>query len=234
MKTPEKSITSMVDASFMAREIRGAVFDLDGVLVDTAKYHFQAWRAIACQLGFDLPEQVNEWLKGVSRQKSLEIVLQYGHVTCDESLKQQLTKQKNDWYVQLLNQLDTTAILPGVKEYLRWLKTRKVRIALGSASSNARMILEKTGLVGHFDAIVDGTYQLPAKPEPDVFQMAASQLAFAPDQCVVFEDSIAGITAAKSAGMLSVGIGNPTELANADIIIRSLDVLLPKSLREVS
>ena len=218
----------------MAREIRGAIFDLDGVLVDTAKYHFQAWRGLAGQLGFELPDQVNEWLKGVSRQQSLEIVLQYGQVTCDESRKQELARQKNDWYVQSLKQLDSTAILPGVKEYLRWLRTRNVRIALGSASSNARMILERTGLVDYFDAIVDGTDQLPAKPEPDVFLLAAQKLTLSPEQCVVFEDSVVGITAARSAGMLAVGIGPPAELAQADLIIRSLDVLLPKSLREVS
>jgi len=218
----------------MAREIRGAIFDLDGVLVDTAKYHFQAWRVLAGQLGFELPDPVNEWLKGVSRQQSLEIVLQYGQVTCDESMKQELARQKNDWYVQSLKQLDATAVLPGVEEYLRWLRTRNVRIALGSASSNARMILERTNLAGYFDAIVDGTDQLPTKPEPDVFQMAAKKLALSPERCVVFEDSVAGITAARSAGMLAVGIGNPAELAQADLIIRSLDVLLPKSLEEVS
>ncbi len=195
---------------------KGVIFDLDGVIVDTAKFHYLAWRKLANDLGFDITETQNEELKGVSRVKSLEIILDWGGVTLSEDEFMEQMAMKNDNYLAYISGMTKSDILPGVSEVIDYLKENNIPIALGSASKNARNILEKVGLYQGFDAIVDGNDVSKAKPNPEVFLIAANQLNVAPENCVVFEDSVAGIQAANLAEMTSIGIGEKSVLNEAD------------------
>ncbi|SDS83134.1 beta-phosphoglucomutase [Gillisia sp. Hel1_33_143] len=195
---------------------KGVIFDLDGVIVDTAKFHFLAWRKLANDLGFDITETQNEELKGVSRVKSLEIILGWGGVTLTEDEFMEQMAMKNDNYLSYISGMTKSDILPGVSEIIDFLKENDIPIALGSASKNARNILEKVGLYQSFDAIVDGNDVSKAKPNPEVFLIAADQLNVDPENCVVFEDSVAGIQAANLAKMTSIGIGEEAVLNEAD------------------
>ncbi|ANA80704.1 beta-phosphoglucomutase [Paenibacillus glucanolyticus] len=203
--------------------ITACLFDLDGVLVDTAKYHYIAWKRLAGELGFDFTEQDNERLKGVSRMASLDILLEIGGMTLDEDAKLALAEKKNAWYVEYISKMDESEILPGALDFIQALKARGIKVALGSASKNAMLILNNTGLTPYFDAIIDGTKTSQAKPDPEVFTMGAHELDVQPDTCVVFEDAEAGIEAATRAGMRSVGIGSPETLGRADIVLSSLE-----------
>ena len=209
----------------MLQEMRAAIFDLDGVIVDTAKYHYLAWKRLAHELGFDFTETDNERLKGVSRVRSLEILLEIGGLTVDETVRSELAARKNDWYVDYIRNMDASEILPGAAEYLQGLRIRGVRIALGSASKNAPLILERLGISSLFDAVVDGNKVSKAKPDPDVFLCAAQTLKIPPGDCVVFEDAEAGIEAAHRAGMTAVGIGKPSLLKEADAVVAGLHQL---------
>jgi beta-phosphoglucomutase len=206
----------------MIREMRAAIFDLDGVIVDTAKYHYLAWKRLAHSLGFDFTEVDNERLKGVSRGRSLEILLQIGGMDFDDETKAQMAARKNEWYVDYIRQLDVGEILPGATEYLKAIRSRGVRTALASASRNAPLILERLGISALFDAAVDGNKVNNAKPDPEVFLRAAEELGIPPASCVVFEDAEAGIEAALRAGMGAVGIGSPFRLKDADVVIGGL------------
>jgi beta-phosphoglucomutase len=210
----------------MIQKMRAAIFDLDGVIVDTAKYHYLAWKRLANELGFDFTEADNERLKGVSRVRSLEILLEIGNVSIDEETRRQVAARKNEWYVDYIRHMDASEILPGAMEYLQMLRTKRVRIALGSASKNAPLILERLGLSMSFDAIVDGNKVSKAKPDPEVFLRAAEELNVPNHECVVFEDAEAGIEAAHRAGMTAVGIGKPSLLKDADIVIAGLHRLI--------
>ncbi|OIB00752.1 beta-phosphoglucomutase [Paenibacillus sp. LC231] len=203
--------------------LTACLFDLDGVLVDTAKYHYIAWKRLAGELGFEFTEQDNERLKGVSRMASLDILLEVGGITLDEDAKQALAEKKNAWYVEYISNMDESEILPGAREFIQALKDRGIKVALGSASKNAMLILNNTGLTPYFDAIIDGTKTAQAKPDPEVFTMGARELGARPDDCVVFEDAEAGIEAAIRAGMRSVGIGSPETLGRANIVLPSLE-----------
>lgn len=194
------------------------IFDLDGVIVDTAKYHFLAWKKIANQLNINFTPEHNELLKGVSRVRSLDIILDLGKVEAQEEDKNKWLFQKNEDYLSYLVDMDESEILPGVFAVLKFLKEKKQPIALGSASKNARPILEKTGILSYFDAIVDGNDVTNAKPDPEVFLIAAKALGIPPERSIVFEDSIAGIQAANIAKMVSVGIGNQTHLHEAKYV----------------
>lgn len=213
----------------MIRIMRAAIFDLDGVIVNTARYHYLAWKRLANELGFDFTEQDNERLKGVSRARSLEILLEIGGLSLDETSKQALAAKKNAWYVEYIRRMDASEILPGATEYLSLLRERGVKTALGSASQNAPLILERLGLTQMFDAIVDGRLVQRAKPDPEVFLRAAEALGIPPAECVVFEDAEAGVEAARRADMGCVGIGDPVVLRNADVIVRGLDQLVALS-----
>jgi beta-phosphoglucomutase len=202
-------------------EIRGAIFDLDGVLVDTARYHYLAWKRLASELGFEFTKRDNERLKGVSRTQSLEILLEVGHRTLNKKEKLAAAAKKNTWYVEHLNTLDETALLPGSREYLVLLRNRGVRIALGSASKNAPLILDRLNIKLFFDAVIDGNSVERAKPDPEIFLKAAAALSLPPEQCVVFEDSAAGIKAAKAGGMTAIGVGKIENLPGADCYIDS-------------
>jgi beta-phosphoglucomutase len=210
----------------MIREMRAAIFDLDGVIVDTAKYHFLAWKRLARQFGFDFTETDNERLKGVSRVRSLEILLEIGGLTMDEAEKEKVATQKNEWYIDYIKHMDSSEILPGAAEYLRHLRAKGIKTALGSASKNASLILERLEIFNLFDAVIDGNKVSQAKPDPEVFLRAADELGVPPTSCVVFEDAEAGIQAALRANMGVVGIGKPGILSEADIVVSGLEQLL--------
>lgn len=205
--------------------MRGALFDLDGVIVDTARHHFLAWRRLADGLGFEFTEAHNERLKGVSRARSLEILLEIGGVATTPAEREEMAARKNAWYVDAISRLDAADILPGADDYLRRLRARGVRVALGSASKNAPLILDRLGIAGLFDAIVDGNAVSRAKPDPEVFLVGAGRLGLAPADCVVFEDAEAGVEAARRAGMRVVGIGDPVALGSADLVVPGLRAL---------
>lgn len=194
---------------------KGFIFDLDGVIVDTAKYHYLAWKKIADSLNIEFTHEHNELLKGVSRVRSLDIILELGSVEASQEQKDQWLVQKNEEYLSYLVDMDQSEILPGVLPVLDYLKANEQLIALGSASKNARPILEKTGILSYFDAIVDGNDVSNAKPDPEVFLIAAQQLNTSPNDAIVFEDSVAGIQAANIANMTSIGIGDATVLHEA-------------------
>jgi beta-phosphoglucomutase len=196
------------------------IFDLDGVIVDTAKYHFLAWKKIANELNIDFTHEHNELLKGVSRVQSLDIILELGKVTASQEDKNLWLTQKNEDYLSYLVDMDESEILPGVMPILKYLKEKNQAIALGSASKNARPILEKTGILSYFDAIVDGNDVANAKPDPEVFLQAAKLLNVSPEDSIVFEDSVAGIQASNIAKMTSVGIGEATILYEAKYIFK--------------
>jgi beta-phosphoglucomutase len=207
--------------------VRGALFDLDGVLVDTAVYHYRAWKRLARELGFDFTEADNERLKGVSRRRSLEILLETGGRRMTAAEKTAAAERKNAWYVESLQTLDEGALLPGSREFLTLLRAERVRIALGSASKNAPLILERLGITPLFDAIIDGNHIKSAKPDPEVFLAGAKALALPPAACVVFEDALAGIEAARAGGMRAIAVGSPENLPGADRYISSLKDMLP-------
>ena len=191
------------------------IFDLDGVIVDTAKYHFLAWQKIASQLGIEFTPEHNEELKGVSRVRSLDIILALGKIQATQEEKDQWLTQKNNDYLSYIENMDESEILPGVLNVLEYIKNKQHLIALGSASKNARPILEKVKIVHLFDAIVDGNDVTNAKPDPEVFLRAAQLVGASNENAILFEDSVAGIQAANIANMTSVGIGDPTILNEA-------------------
>ncbi|MFS4446651.1 beta-phosphoglucomutase [Maribacter sp. 2307UL18-2] len=194
----------------------GFIFDLDGVIVDTAKYHYLAWKNLAQELGFEFTHEQNELFKGVSRKRCLEILLDIGGVTATQEQFDSWMIEKNEDYLKYIEKMDETEILPDVPKVLEYVKRHEMPIALGSASKNARPILEKVKLLSYFETIVDGNNVTKAKPDPEVFLIAAEQLGVRADQCVVFEDAQAGIAAANSADMISIGIGDAQVLSEAD------------------
>ncbi len=199
--------------------VKGCIFDLDGVIVDTARYHYKAWNRLALGLGFDFTEDHNERLKGVSRMASLNILLEVGGLTLPDFERQKLADQKNAWYLDYILKMTPADILPGVPEFLEKLRDTGIKLALGTASKNALIILNQIGLSHAFDSIVDGNRVTNAKPDPEVFLLAAADLMENPTDCLVFEDAIAGVEAAHRGGMRCIGIGRPEILYQADRII---------------
>lgn len=206
--------------------MRAAIFDLDGVIVDTAKYHFQAWSELARELGYTLAPEVNERVKGVSRGRSLQIVLEAGGLAdrFGESDRARMAERKNRRYVELIGAMDKRELLPGAAECLGAWRAAGVRTALGSASRNAPLILDALGIRAWFDTVVDGSVVTSAKPDPEVFLVAALRLGADPAGCVVLEDAVAGIQAAHRAGMYAVGVGRPEVLTEANEVIPGLHV----------
>ena len=201
------------------------IFDLDGVIVDTAKYHYQAWRSLANELGIDFTIEQNEQLKGVSRVSSLKKILKWGGRTLDPVEFQNKMDQKNANYIEYISDMNTSELLPDVDRVLKYLTNKDQYITLGSASKNARPILDKVKITGLFDAIVDGNDVKEAKPNPEVFLKAAQQTKSNAKVCIVFEDSVAGIQAANIAGMISVGIGDPKILYEAQYNFQNFTVM---------
>ncbi|MET6991315.1 beta-phosphoglucomutase [Sediminicola arcticus] len=195
--------------------IKGFIFDLDGVIVDTAKYHYLAWKKLANELGFQFNEEQNEAFKGVSRKRCLEILLDLGGVKATQEQFDHWMIEKNEDYLRYIEKMDVSEILPDVPKILDFLKANHIPMALGSASKNAIPILRKVGLLSYFKVVVDGNNVTKAKPDPEVFLLAAKDIGVDPTDCVVFEDALAGIQAANSAGMTSIGIGDTTILTDA-------------------
>ncbi|MBT7851451.1 MAG: beta-phosphoglucomutase [Formosa sp.] len=191
------------------------IFDLDGVIVDTAKYHFLAWKNLANNIGIDFSQAQNEQLKGVSREQSLTKILAWGGKTLSATNFQDLMRKKNEAYLNYIATMGRSELLPDVERTIDFLIETNQYVTLGSASKNARPILEKTNLLEAFDAIVDGNDITEAKPNPEVFLKAAKLTNTQPNHCIVFEDSVAGIQAANAAGMISIGIGNESVLNEA-------------------
>jgi len=210
----------------MLNSMQAALFDLDGVIVDTAKFHYLAWRELANGLGFDISEEQNEQLKGISRMESLERILKFGDATLSDDEKVRLATIKNARYVDMIKQIDASEILRGAKEYLLELRARGVKVALGSASKNAEIILKNLGILSLFDAVIDGNKVNKSKPNPEVFLLGAQALGVAPAACVVYEDAAAGVEAAKNGGMYAVGIGHAENLPGADVVVPGLYALL--------
>jgi beta-phosphoglucomutase len=209
-----------------ARTMRAAIFDLDGVIVDTAKYHYLAWKRLARELGFDFSEADNERLKGVSRTRSLEILLEIGGIDVCEADREAMAARKNEWYVQYISDMTPDELLPGAVEYIAFLRSKGIKIAVASASKNASLILDRLQIGAAFDVVVDGTKVTKAKPDPEVFIRAAADLGVPNADCVVFEDAEAGVQAAKRAGMGCVGVGKPGNLRDAEIVITGFEPLL--------
>jgi len=199
---------------------KGFIFDLDGVIVDTAKYHYLAWKNLANDLNIPFTEAQNEELKGVSRVESLRKILDWGRLSISEADFDSIMDGKNNKYLSYIANMNKEEILPDVKRTLDFLISKEQKIALGSASKNARPILEKVSLIDLFEAIVDGNNVTKAKPNPEVFIKAAAEIEVSSKDCIVFEDSIAGIQAANSAGMISIGIGDKEILFEADYVFK--------------
>ena len=209
------------------------IFDLDGVIVDTAKYHFLAWQKLAESLGINFTHEHNEQLKGVSRVRSLEIILGLGNVEATQEQKDEWLVQKNKDYLQYIDKMDESEILPGVMKVLEFLKSNHQPIILGSASKNARPILDKVKILHYFDDIVDGNDVSNAKPDPEVFLVGAKKANQPNENAIVFEDSVAGIQAANSAGMISIGIGEASVLNEADVVFNNFTEITEEFLREL-
>ncbi|ULT58284.1 beta-phosphoglucomutase [Neobacillus drentensis] len=203
-------------------KIPAIIFDLDGVIVSTDEYHYQAWKRISDQENIYFDREINERLRGVSRMESLDIILSHSDKNYSDTEKQSLAQRKNTIYCELLNNLSPNDILPGVIHLLLALKARDIKIAIGSSSKNTPFILEKIGLASNFDAIADGNSIKNSKPDPEVFLLAAELLGVQPEECLVMEDAQAGIDAAKAAGMKAIGIGSAATCLNADIKLLDL------------
>ncbi|MFM8849984.1 MAG: beta-phosphoglucomutase [Cytophagales bacterium] len=199
--------------------IRAAIFDLDGVIVDTAHYHFIAWQRLASELGINFTEADNERLKGVSRMRSLEIILEIGGVALTEAKKEELATKKNGWFVEYIEAIKPQEVFAGVPDMLQMLRQQGYKIALASSSKNAETVIRLLQIGHLFDAIVDGTMITHTKPDPEIFLLAAKKINEAPANCVVFEDAEAGVEAALAAGMRCVGVGSPEQLGKANFIV---------------
>ena len=199
------------------------IFDLDGVIVDTARYHFLAWKRLTDQLGINFTEEDNERLKGVSRMASLEIILEIGNRKVDKSRKQEYATLKNNWYIDYISKMTPDEILPGSLAFIMELRNANIRVAIGSASKNTPMILERVGILDLFDAVADGNIVRKAKPDPEVFIKAAEMVGIKPGKCVVFEDAVAGIEAALNAGMMCIGVGSSKILKEAHFVVPGLN-----------
>lgn len=202
--------------------IKACIFDLDGVLVDTAKYHFLAWRRMAKEIGYDLTESVNEKLKGVSRMHSLEIILELAGVSLSETEKQKIADKKNSWFMEYIENMKADEIFPGVKPALQHLRKEGIKVALASSSKNAETVIDILGIKDDFNAIVDGTMIVHTKPDPEIFLLAAQKLKVQPHECIVFEDAESGVEAALRAGMKCVGIGKRDQLHRAHTVINAV------------
>lgn len=220
--------------------IKACIFDLDGVIVDTAKYHFIAWRRLANSLGFDFTEAQNEQLKGVSRMSSLDLILEWGGVQRSPEEKQTLATQKNGWYREYILKMDDSEILEGVLPFLDELDRRGIAMAVGSSSKNGTTILQQIGLLDRFHTVIDGNKHSRSKPDPEVFQLGAEAMGVAPEECIVFEDAEKGVDAALAGGFHTVGVGGDN-LSHAHFVIpdfvglhwtdllRKMDIAIPST-----
>lgn len=205
--------------------LKACLFDMDGVIVDSAVHHFVAWRKLADELSIPFAEEDNHALKGLSRVDSLDHILRMGHLELDEKTKLKLMDQKNAWYLDLIQGMTAKDILPGAMELIEQLVAGGIRVGLGSSSRNAQLILDNVGLTPLFDAIVDGNHITLSKPDPEVFLKGAAALDVSPTETIVFEDAASGIQAAKAGGFFAVGVGSKSQLSSADVVIPDLSGL---------
>lgn len=210
------------------------IFDLDGVIVDTAKYHFLSWKRLTDMLGIKFTEEDNEQLKGVSRMASLEIILKLGNMNLSEERKLEYATLKNNWYIGYISKMTPDEILPGCLRFITELRNENIRVAIGSASKNTPMILERVGITDLFDAVADGNIIRKAKPDPEVFLKAAELVGTKPAECVVFEDAIAGIQAAIRGGMMCIGVGSKRVLKDAHFVVSGLIEMNLSKLRAIA
>lgn len=212
--------------------IKACIFDLDGVIVDTAHYHFLAWKRLADELGVPFTKDDNERLKGVSRLRSMEIIMELGDVKLTPHEKEQLANKKNAWFVDYVERMMPEEIFPGVKGLIRELKQRGIKVGLASSSKNAKTVLQVLHIQNEFDAVVDGTMVTHSKPDPEIFLLAAKKLGAEPHECLVFEDAEAGVEAAVAAGMKCVGIGPVAQLNKANKVLDTTGAFAVEMLAE--
>ncbi|WP_213995603.1 beta-phosphoglucomutase [Arsukibacterium sp.] len=205
--------------------VKAVIFDLDGVLTDTAHYHFQAWQALAHQLGIGFTEQDNEQLKGVDRLGSLRWILAKAHRQLSPEQESQLMQQKNQHYLELIAHMSPADLFTGVQPLFAELRQNGIKIGLASASKNAAMVVERLGIASQFDYIADANNVVNSKPDPEVFLLAAKGLGVAPEHCIGVEDAVAGIKAINAAGMQAIGIGEPNVLNNAIKVYPTIQAL---------
>lgn len=199
--------------------IKACIFDLDGVIVDTVPAHYVAWKSIADELGIPFNEEDNEQLKGVSRVQSMKNILSLGNMTMTDEQIIELTEKKNNVYVDIISKMTPDDILPGVNDFLQLLEDNNIPKAIGSSSKNTPTILKAVGLTEKFEAIVDGNGVTHSKPDPEVFLKGAKALEVDPSHCLVFEDAISGVAAAKAGGMKCIGVGDAKILGDADLVV---------------
>jgi beta-phosphoglucomutase len=209
----------------LMEQIKGCIFNLDGVIVDTAKYHYTAWRRLANQLGFDFSPEEHEELRGLSRMASLEKILEWGDMYMTEAEKLHWADVKNNWYVELISNLKPGDLLPGALLFLRQVREAGLKVALSSASRSARQVLRNIHLESYFDGIIDGYSTRKVKPDPESFLLAAQALGLLPSECIVFEDAALGVWAGVAGGFTVVGIGRPEYLPNAHLVIPGFENL---------
>ncbi|MDC6367077.1 MULTISPECIES: beta-phosphoglucomutase [Flavobacteriaceae] len=203
--------------------IKGFIFDLDGVITDTAELHYEAWKNLADEMGWDFDRNLNEELRGISRMDSIKVIMEHNKVTLDQEKIIELATKKNDLYVASLDNMTPEDYLPGAMELLTHLRTEGFRVALGSASKNAPKVLEQLNANRFFDVIGDGNSVKKSKPEPDIFLYGANKMKLQPEECIVFEDAEKGIDAAKAGGFYSVGIGPKERVGHADLRFDSME-----------
>ena len=216
-------------------EIKAVIFDLDGVITDTAEYHYLAWKRLGEELGIPFNREFNEKLKGVSRLESLELILNHGNRQNDftPEEKERLANKKNAHYMELIQQVTPEDVLPGILLFLEELREAKIKIAMASASKNAFTVTQSLGIMEYFDHIVDAATVAKSKPDPEVFLKAAQAIEVAPEYCVGIEDAAAGVTAIKEAGMFAVGIGDEKVLAEADVVYSTTEELSLEKIRSL-
>ena len=202
--------------------IKALILDLDGVVCDTAHFHYIAWKRLAAEYDYELSEADNEALKGVSRVDSLIRILQWAEKEISSEQFEQDLLRKNSWYLDMVEEMGPKDLLPGVGSFVESAQKLQIPLALGSASKNARTVLNKVGLLDAFQVIVDASQISRSKPDPETFKTAAELLGFTPNECIVFEDSLAGIQAALAGGMRAIGIGKPSDLPGAELHINNL------------
>lgn len=201
--------------------IKGFIFDLDGVLTDTAEYHFRGWKRLADELGIPFTREDNEALRGIPRRESLLLILKEREFSEEQILE--MMERKNRYYLEFIHDITPRDVLPGARELLEEIRVAGLKSALGSASKNAAEVIQRLGIADLLNAVADGHSVERQKPAPDLFLHAASLLELSPSECVVVEDAAAGIEAARAGGFLSIGVGPRERLREADLVLPNLD-----------
>lgn len=214
---------------------KGVLFDLDGVLTDTAEYHYKAWQRLGKEIGISIDRAFNEELKGVSREDSLKLLLAHGGRTQDFTPEQfaELAQRKNEYYVEMIQEVSPTDVYPGILELLQGLKKQKIKISLASASKNGPFLLEKMELMDYFDGIADPAKVAKGKPDPEIFELAADEVGLTAAACIGIEDAKAGIQAILASGAVPIGVGRAADLGTEIPLVASTEELTTAFLASV-